>query len=126
MIASEIIKEYSRGPERSKERNIKRRCVSYLGLDLSCAAPCPSMLRLHHVCLTTSLFSNKYRTPQQLKNREIFAMELGFTRDGYPALAEWVSRDPDYETLSSEGTIARSAQHLEPPKQARRHRRKAR
>jgi hypothetical protein len=26
-------------------------------------------------------------------------MELGLKRDGYPALAEWISRDPDYETL---------------------------
>jgi len=25
--------------------------------------------------------------------------ELGFRRDGYPALAEWVARDPDHETF---------------------------
>lgn len=26
-------------------------------------------------------------------------MELGLRRDGYPALAEWISRDSDYETF---------------------------
>lgn len=26
-------------------------------------------------------------------------MEVGFRRDGYPALAEWVARDPDHETF---------------------------
>jgi hypothetical protein len=25
--------------------------------------------------------------------------EMGFRRDGYPALAEWVARDPDHETF---------------------------
>jgi hypothetical protein len=25
--------------------------------------------------------------------------ELGINRDGYPALAEWISRDPDHETF---------------------------